>query len=292
MRGAAGPGGPGARLTVSSEYPAAYLEFLRLYRAGEFYEAHEVLEHHWMRDRQDFFKALIQLAVAYYQFEVRGKRAGAAKLFARVRRYLARYAPEHLGLDVRRLLHEVEVAMDALARGEAPPRTILRGPAVEALSASEKSGTYPDAPRPSAHAVVTDPGGRVLLVRRGSEPFKGWWGLPGGALELGEPLLEGLKREVREETGLEVEPERFLLHKDAIHRDPDGRVRYHYLILFFTATLAGGTPGPAPPSAGAPDVADARWVSPDELSDLRLVPGAAEVLLSAGVPVRAGTARP
>ena len=64
---------------------------------------------------------------------------------------------------------------------------------------------YPEAPIVGVGAVVID-GPRVLLVRRGQEPLKGEWSLPGGALELGETLQQGVVREVLEETGLEVVP--------------------------------------------------------------------------------------
>ena len=64
---------------------------------------------------------------------------------------------------------------------------------------------YPEAPIVGVGAVVIE-GAKVLLVRRGNEPLKGEWSLPGGALELGETLQQGVVREVLEETGLEVVP--------------------------------------------------------------------------------------
>jgi ADP-ribose pyrophosphatase YjhB (NUDIX family) len=66
---------------------------------------------------------------------------------------------------------------------------------------------FPTAPIAGVGAVVLDRELRVLLVRRGKEPLLGEWSLPGGALELGERLEDGVRREVREETGLEVVPE-------------------------------------------------------------------------------------
>lgn len=130
---------------------------------------------------------------------------------------------------------------------------------------------YPVHPRPSCHAVVSD-GDRVLLVQRGGEPFRGWWGLPGGAVELGETVAEALRREVREETGLEVEIERFLMYKDAVNRDETDRVRFHYVILFFSARPVGGT------LRASDDAAQALWVPRHRLSDYRLVPGTEQVL--------------
>ena len=77
---------------------------------------------------------------------------------------------------------------------------------------------FPEAPLVGIGAVVVDQG-RVLLVRRGHEPLKGKWSLPGGLLELGESLLEGVVRELREETGLTVEPIELIELIDQIHRE-------------------------------------------------------------------------
>ena len=63
---------------------------------------------------------------------------------------------------------------------------------------------FPEAPIVGVGAVVVDRN-RVLLVQRGREPLKGKWSLPGGMLELGESLADGVAREVQEETGLNVE---------------------------------------------------------------------------------------
>lgn len=138
---------------------------------------------------------------------------------------------------------------------------------------------YPHAPRPSCHAVIRD-GGRVLLVKRGGPPFRGYWGLPGGAVELGETVATALVREVREETGLEVAAGRFLDYVDAVSRDDAGRVRYHYVILFFCAELLGGS------LAAASDAAEAVWFTPAQLAGLPLVPGAERILALAGVAGR------
>ena len=102
---------------------------------------------------------------------------------------------------------------------------------------------FPLAPIVGVGAVVVDLG-RVLLVRRGREPLKGKWSLPGGMLELGESLLEGVVREVREETGLEVEPVELIELLDRIVREkgPEGkRVRYHYVIADYLCRLGGGS---------------------------------------------------
>ena len=97
---------------------------------------------------------------------------------------------------------------------------------------------FPEAPLVGVGAVIVDEG-RVLLVRRGSEPMLGQWTLPGGLLEVGEPLLAGVVREVREETGLTVEPIELIELLDRIHRDSE-RVRYHYVIADYLCRVVGG----------------------------------------------------
>ena len=66
---------------------------------------------------------------------------------------------------------------------------------------------------------------RILMAQRGKEPLKGWWSLPGGALELGESLADGVRREVREETGLEIRPLGVLEIFERIMRDAERRAR-------------------------------------------------------------------
>jgi len=101
-------------------------------------------------------------------------------------------------------------------------------------------------------AVVVDQG-RVLLVRRGAEPLKGHWSIPGGMLELGEPLTGGVVREVQEETGLVVEPVELVELLDRIHREGE-RVRYHYVIADYLCRVTGGT------LLAASDADAVRWV--------------------------------
>lgn len=115
---------------------------------------------------------------------------------------------------------------------------------------------YPRAPIVGVGAVVVD-AGRVLLVQRGREPLKGKWSLPGGMLELGESLHEGVVREVEEETGLQVEPLELLELLDRIVREqtPEGeRVRFHYVIADYLCRVTGGT------LKAASDAAAVRWV--------------------------------
>jgi 8-oxo-dGTP diphosphatase len=117
---------------------------------------------------------------------------------------------------------------------------------------------YPQAPIVGVGAVVID-GERVLLIRRGNEPMKGQWSLPGGALEVGETLVEGVRREVLEETGLEVEPVALIEVFDRIARDPDGRVQFHYVLVDYLCRVSGGT------LCCSTDATDARWALREEL---------------------------
>jgi len=111
---------------------------------------------------------------------------------------------------------------------------------------------YPQAPLVGVGAVIVLED-RVLLVRRATEPLKGRWTLPGGMLELGETLSQGVAREVREETGLEVEVVELVEILDRIHREGD-RVRFHYVIADYLCRVTGGT------LRAASDAGAVRWV--------------------------------
>jgi 8-oxo-dGTP diphosphatase len=115
---------------------------------------------------------------------------------------------------------------------------------------------YPSAPLMGVGAIVVWED-RVLLVRRGREPLKGHWTLPGGLLEVGESLAAGVEREVREETGLDVEVLELVELVDRIHREGP-RVRYHYVIADYLCRVRSGT------AQAASDAEAVRWTEPSE----------------------------
>lgn len=119
---------------------------------------------------------------------------------------------------------------------------------------------YPTQPVVAVGGVVVRDG-CVLLVERGQAPARGRWTLPGGVLELGEALREGVQRELREECGIEVEVGELLGAFDRVLRDDAGRVVYHYVILDYAARWLAGEP-----RAGS-DAARLRWVPLDEVED-------------------------
>ena len=110
--------------------------------------------------------------------------------------------------------------------------------------------------KPTAGALCVD-NGRVLLTRRAHPPFEGFWDIPGGFLDEGEDPLDGLRRELREETGFEVEPQRFLgIWMDRYGGDSTAEAT---LNLYWTARVVGGDAAPAD------DVSELRWFNRDEL---------------------------
>ncbi|MFH1490346.1 MAG: NUDIX domain-containing protein, partial [Pseudomonadota bacterium] len=95
---------------------------------------------------------------------------------------------------------------------------------------------YPESPIVGVGAVIFKDN-KVLLVKRAKEPGKGLWSLPGGALELGESLVDGLKREISEEVSIEIEVGGLVRVLDRILRDQEERVRYHYVIVDYWGWL-------------------------------------------------------
>jgi ADP-ribose pyrophosphatase YjhB (NUDIX family) len=130
---------------------------------------------------------------------------------------------------------------------------------------------YPEAPLVGVGAVVVDQA-RVLLIRRGREPLKGQWSLPGGLVELGESLQAATVREVEEETGLVVQTIELIEVLDRIHYEGE-RVRYHYVLADYLCLVTGGT------MRAASDADDVRWAERAEwASEIGQVPPVAPAL--------------
>ena len=125
---------------------------------------------------------------------------------------------------------------------------------------------YPDSPVAGVAAVVFS-GESVLLVRRGNEPSRGRWGLPGGVVELGEGVEEAVVREVGEETGVTVRPTRLLAVFDSIVRDGEDRIMYHYVLCEYLCEAVEGEP------RAATDVSDAMWAFLEDLESLDMTGG-------------------
>jgi ADP-ribose pyrophosphatase YjhB (NUDIX family) len=113
---------------------------------------------------------------------------------------------------------------------------------------------------------------RVLLVERGKPPLKGYWSLPGGVLETGELLEQGMCREVLEETGLVVKPIRVVEIFERIMRDARGRVEYHYVLVDYLCRVTGGV------LKAADDVSRVAWVPRRALSKYKITEGTQPVI--------------
>lgn len=101
--------------------------------------------------------------------------------------------------------------------------------------------------------------GRALIVKRAHEPRKGEWSLPGGHVELGETLVDAVRREIKEETGLDVEVGEVVEVFDRVHR-LDGRVQYHFVIVDYVCRPVGGT------LCAGDDAEDVAWVTAEEIA--------------------------
>jgi ADP-ribose pyrophosphatase YjhB (NUDIX family) len=143
------------------------------------------------------------------------------------------------------------------------------------------SREYPERPVVGVGGVIIDQG-RALLIRRGSEPLRGQWSIPGGTLELGESLEEGVARELLEETGLEVRVLELIevfdrIFIENISQPPEGRrqPRFHFVIVDYLCERIAGE------AVAGSDVTDVAFAAEDQLDDFHLTETATRVLKKA-----------
>jgi 8-oxo-dGTP diphosphatase len=144
---------------------------------------------------------------------------------------------------------------------------------------------YPDQPLVGVGAVVFK-GGEVLLVRRGQEPARGSWSLPGGLVELGETMVAAIQRELAEEIGISVRLLGIAAVLERIFPDPDGRIAYHYVLVDFLCDYLDGELNPGS------DITAARFVPLTGLPDFDLPQSTADVIRQAWEQKRQGTGLP
>jgi 8-oxo-dGTP diphosphatase len=130
---------------------------------------------------------------------------------------------------------------------------------------------FPEVPLVGVGAIIIEDA-RVVLVRRRHPPLQDEWSIPGGVLEVGELVREAAIREAREETGLNVEAGELLGVYDRILRNPEQRVRYHYVLIDFLCRRVAGE------LAAASDAAEVRWFTREELPALELAEDTLDVI--------------
>jgi len=133
---------------------------------------------------------------------------------------------------------------------------------------------YPQRPFLAVSAAILRHG-KVLIVRRARKPALGVYTLPGGVVEAGETLEEAARREVREETALDIEPVTLAGHREVIIRDAQGRTERHFVILCFASRWLAGEP------QLNDELDEARWIDPGDLAGLKTTEGLAEIVAAA-----------
>ncbi len=141
----------------------------------------------------------------------------------------------------------------------------------DAPAAPADSRRYPKLPMIGVGALIFKDDS-ILMAQRGKEPLKGGWSLPGGLLEVGEALKDGVRREVREETGLEVEPLGVFEIFERIMRDEQGAPEYHYVLIDYVCRVVGGDLRPGD------DVCAVQWVLQRDLQSMIITEGTLGVI--------------
>jgi 8-oxo-dGTP diphosphatase len=133
---------------------------------------------------------------------------------------------------------------------------------------------YPERPVVGVGGVVIVDG-RALLIRRGNPPLEGEWSIPGGTLEVGETLLDAVRRELAEETGIEVRVGELIEVFERIFADGEGHPKYHFVIVDYLCEATRGT------ARAGSDVTDVAWAAESELPKYSLTPTATRVIKKA-----------
>lgn len=136
---------------------------------------------------------------------------------------------------------------------------------------------YPPAPLVGVAGVIFNQAGQALLIQRGRPPSQGMWGLPGGLLDLGESMQDGLHREVMEECGVQIKIGGLVDVFEPIHRDEAERVRYHYVVIDYWAIYLSGEP------VAQDDAADIAWIDLGQLAQLAMIPETRRVIERAAI---------
>jgi len=134
--------------------------------------------------------------------------------------------------------------------------------------------SYPQRPFLAVSAAIVRDG-KILVVRRARPPAHGVFTLPGGVVELGETLVDAVTREVREETGMTIEPLALAGFRETVVRDGEDRVERHFVILCFAARWQAGEP------VLNEELSEAHWIEQAELAGLTTTPGLAEIVAAA-----------
>ena len=138
-------------------------------------------------------------------------------------------------------------------------------------SINQESRRYPSRPFLGVGALIFEDG-NILLVERAKEPMQGYWSIPGGIVEAGEKLGHAIRREVLEETGLEVQALSIFEIFERIIPDAQGQPEYHYVLIDYLCRQVGGR------LQAASDVSRAAWVAEPNLGDYRLTEGTLAVV--------------
>lgn len=150
-----------------------------------------------------------------------------------------------------------------------------------------ESREYPERPIVAVGGVVIH-NSHVLLIRRGQPPLEGRWSIPGGILEVGETIAEGIERELKEETGIQVRVLDLIEICEKVLRDPEGRPQFHFVILDYSCEFVEGI------ARAGGDVTEVVWANREQLGSLALTAAASRVIGKAflATPGRANRAIP